>query len=277
MLLVLATSARADEASGLDRWVPALAVYSAINLQHQENLADSPQRAREVDDQLKVYAAMEGHLELMAPALFESYGAPRLFVRGGAGRAWDTVQLSAENKPGDPEEIPLAGTGAPPPIQGVVRTGTGIRSQFSPYFFTAAAGLAFQIPLEERILRIRPSVEYRRGSMEVEGIVSHAISIAGDDFCPCSLGRLLSKEQQDHDMLGMGLELEVDAQRAGPFMVSLYASSQVYRVLTGRKIRTAESGFMDDGTTPLSVRTRTFLDEWAVNAGVGMRFRWLPE
>ena len=66
-------------------------------------------------------------------------------------------------------------------------------------------------------------------------------------------------------------------QSAGQLVISLFASTRAYRVLSGRKLRTSESGFMDDGITPLSVDTRTFLDEWAFNAGVGLRLRWSPE
>ena len=180
--------------------MPAVGFYTAFNLSHQDNLADSPQRTRETGDVLKAYVGVEGHLELMTPRLLEGYGSPRLFVRGGAGRSWDSEDLTAENKPGNPEEI-LLPSGGPPPIEGVVGTGTGIRTMFSPYFYTASAGVAFTIPLEERTLRIKPSVEYRRGSVEIEGVVSHAISIAGDENCPCSLGKLLSKEQQGGSFL----------------------------------------------------------------------------
>lgn len=275
-ILLVSVQVAAEEASDLERWVPALGFYTALNLSHQEDLADSPQRTRVVGDNLKAFVAVQGHLELMTPRLLDSYGQPRLFVRGGAGRSWDSEELSAENKPGNPAEVPLP-AGGPPPIEGVIGTGTGVRSIFSPYFYTASAGVAFTIPLEERTLRIKPSVEYRRGSMEIEGIVSHAISIRDNGSCRCSLGKLLSKEQQDHDMLGFGLEAELDAQRAGPMLVSFFASSQAYRVLSGRKLRTAESGFLDDGVTPLSLRTRVFLDEWSFSVGVGMRFRWSPE
>jgi hypothetical protein len=257
-------------------WVPALGVYSSINIHNADALAESPQRGLEKEDFLKTFVGLEGHLELMSPVLFSGLGEPRAFVRAGAGRTWDSRHLTAEGKPGRPV-VNLLPNGGQPPLPGVSGQGTGVRTQFSPYFYTASAGLAFTIPLGERDLRIKPSMEYRHGSTEIEGLVSNAISIADDGNCPCSLGFLSTNEQKDYDMLGPGLELEIDAQRAGSFMISLFASTQAYRVLNGRKLRAATSGFLDDGTTPLSMRSRVFLDEWRINAGVGLRLRWLPE
>jgi hypothetical protein len=265
-----------SDASHADDWVPALGVYSSINIHNADGLAESPQRGLEKEDFLKVFAALEGHLELMSPVFYSGLGDPRVFVRAGAGRSWDSRHLTAEGKPGRPM-VNLLPNGGQPPLPGVTGQGTGVRTQFSPYFYTAAAGLAFSIPLEERSLRIKPSIEYRHGSTEIEGLVSNAISIADDGNCPCSLGFLSTNEQKDYDMLGAGLELEVDAQRAGSFMISLFASTQAYRVLSGRKIRASTSGFLDDGVTPLSMRSRVFLDEWRFSAGVGLRLRWLPE
>lgn len=276
LLLLPALRVVAQAQPEVDRWVPALGVYSSLNLQQIENLAESPQRVRKDGDEFKNYVSMEGHLELMSPALFDDFGHPRLFVRAGAGRSWDSRHLTAENKPGRPV-VNLLPNGGQPPLPGVTGQGTGIRTQFSPYFYTASAGLVFTIPLEERALRLKPSVEFRYGSFEIEGIVSHAISIADDGNCPCETGRLVSNEEKDHTMLGAGLELELDTQRAGPVMISLFAGSQAYRVLSGRKLKTAASGFLDDGTTPLDLRARSFLDEWAFNVGVGLRLRWLPE
>ena len=261
---------------GAERWLPALGVASALNLHSVEGLAESPQRTRADGEHLKVFAGMEGHLELLSPVLFSGFGYPRLFVRGGAGRLWDSVHLTAEGKPGEPR-VNLLPNGNQPPVPGVVGQGTGVRTEFSPYFYTASAGLVFTLPLDERDLRLKPSVEYRRGSTQIEGLVGDAVSIAGDPNCPCALGLVDRKEQLPHDMLGAGLELEVDTQRAGSVMLSLFVSTQAYRVLTGRKLKVAGSGFLDDGITPLDLRARTFLDEWSFRAGVGLRLRWLPE
>lgn len=265
-----------DGPRGAARWLPALGIASVLNLQSIEGLAESPQRARADDEHLKVFAGMEGHLELASPVLFSGFGSPRLFVRGGAGRQWDSVHLTAEGKPGQPR-VNLLPNGNQPPVPGVSGQGTGVRTEFSPYFYTASAGLVFTLPFAERDLRLKPSIEYRRGAVEIEALVSDAVSIAGDPNCPCLLGLLGRKDQQDHDMLGAGLELEVDTQRAGSVMLSLFISTQAYRVLTGRKLKVAASGFYDDGTTPLDLRARTFLDEWSFRAGVGLRLRWLPE
>lgn len=266
----------AEGPRGAERWLPAVGVYSALNLHKVEGFAESPQRGSANEEHLKVFAAMEGQFELASPALFSGFGHPRVFLRGGVGRQWDALHLTAEGKPGKPV-VGLLESGGQPPVAGVAGQGTGVRTEFAPYFYTASAGLVFTIPLAERDLRLKPSIEYRRGGTQIEGLVSHPVSIADDDNCPCLLGLLSRKVQLDHDMLGGGLELEVDTQRAGPLMISLFASTQAYRVLTGRKLKVAASGFLEDGVTPLDLRARTFLDEWSFRVGVGLRLRWLPE
>ena len=76
---------------------------------------------------------------------------------------------------------------------------------------------------------------------------------------------------------GGGIEIEVDTVRTGPFLVSVFTSTQAYRTLSGRKLRTTATGDFDDGVTPIDVSSRVYLDEWSFSGGVGVRLRWNPE
>jgi hypothetical protein len=260
-----------------ERWVPALGVYSSIGFHKIEGLVDSTRRGPTDDEDLDTHVRMEGHIELMSPALFSRLAKPRLFLRGGAGRAWDSRHDTAKEGDPGPAVIPEVPGNIPPPLAAVTGQGSSTRTQFKPYFYTLSGGLAFSFPLGEQTLRLKPSVEYRYTAVEIEGVITDVLSIDDSGNCPCSVGRLSTKEQNDLHFLGGGLEIELDTVRTGPFLVSIFTSAQAYRTLSGRKLRTRASGFFDDGVTPIDVSSRVFLDEWSFSGGVGVRLRWLPE
>ena len=113
------------------------------------------------------------------------------------------------------------------------------------------------------------------------------------------------------DGLGPGLEVEMDTWMAGPFMLSLYISGQAYYALGDTKIDNRGAGRFEDcddqdGGNLARLCQRTFdfpsqqvdpsnlnasgvgfndiwgdfkfeIDPWSYQAGVGVRFRALPE
>jgi hypothetical protein len=260
-----------------ERWVPALGVYSAIGFHKVEGLVDSTRRGPTDDEDLDTHVRMEGHIELLSPALFSSLAEPRLFMRAGAGRAWDSRHDTAKEGDPGPAVIPTVPGNIPPPLAAVTGQGSSTRTQFKPYFYTLSTGLAFSFPLGEHTLRVKPSIEYRYTAVEIEGVITDVLSIADDGNCPCSIGRLSTKNQNDLHFLGGGIEIEVDTVRTGPFLVSVFTSTQAYRTLSGRKLRTTATGVFDDGVTPIDVSSRVYLDEWSFSGGVGVRLRWNPE
>ena len=260
-----------------ERWVPALGFYSSIGFHKTEGLVESTLRGPTDGEDLDTHIRLEGHLELMSPALFAHVAEPRLFVRGGAGRAWDARHDTAKEGDPGPAVIPVVPGNIPPPLAAVTGQGSSARGQFKPYFYTLSAGLAFSFPLGERTLRVKPSAEYRYTAFEIEGVITDVLSIDSSGNCPCAVGRLSTKEQKDLHMLGGGLEVELDTVRTGPFIVSLFTSFRAYRVFSGRKLRTMTAGVFDDGLSPIDVSARVFLDEWSLGGGVGVRLRWLPD
>jgi hypothetical protein len=282
LILVWAPVAHAQEdpfapSDETQRWVPSIGFFIPVAFHKVEAKVDSSVRGPVDGEDLNAHMRMIGELELMTPRLFEGLGDPRVFIRAGAGRAWDTRHQTA--KEGDPGKVvfPFIPGGLEPPIPGIKGQGSATRVTFAPYLYTAAFGLAFSVAIGEQTLRIKPSMEWRHSSTEIEGLITSVISDANDDVCPCSTGRLNTQDEKDYDALGVGLEFELDTVRTGPFMLSLFTSGQGYRMLNGRKLRTSASGLYDDGFTPIDVQSRVILDEWSFSWGLGVRMRWIPE
>ena len=77
--------------------------------------------------------------------------------------------------------------------------------------------------------------------------------------------------------LGPGLELELDAGRAGPLMASVYTSGQAYHVLGDREFNVLGVGEFDVGGGSVEQLSTYELDPWQYRFAVGLRFRWMPE
>ena len=146
--------------------------------------------------------------------------------------------------------------------------------------FNAGLGTALEFAVGERTLRLRPSVEYRFDELGYRLRLSDAESLVLDGNCPCGIAQLSTREQQSFHLLGPGLELEMDAARAGPLMLTLFASFRGYRVLSERKERLRLSGVYTPsipGAEPLTAEAKFDREPWTFQGGVGLRFRWLPE
>ena len=79
-----------------------------------------------------------------------------------------------------------------------------------------------------RVLRIKPSFDYLRQEIEFEGRANRAIQIAGNEAAasvpPQGLrglppALLLRARDRIQHGIGGGLELEVDTQQVGPFLL----------------------------------------------------------
>jgi hypothetical protein len=275
LLCAVASPAAAEPPPESERWVPALGVSSGALIQKSDGNLDSNATGFLRDDVLALYPFLEGNLELMSPALLSGSVQPRLFVRGGVGMSWDALHRNPKQGDPGPLLIPNIGTVSLEAVQG---RGAETRSQAKPLFYTASAGVALSLPFdEERALRLKSSVEYRYGATEIEAVLSDAQSINDDEVCPCRLGRLQATDEKDQHALGMGVELELDAARLGPFLLAVHVGGQARRLMDGRKLRVSATGFYDDGVTPIDITSETQLERWNFQVGVGLRFRWLPE
>ena len=92
----------------------------------------------------------------------------------------------------------------------------------------AGIGVAFSVPLGERSLMVRPSVDYFRQWFEVSGEVATLEEVAPDDL----VERRVSGSADDaYDAVGPRLALDVFVVQRGPIRISLYAQTQFYFIL----------------------------------------------
>lgn len=241
-------------------------------------------------------AALVGlSLELMTPGLAGALGRPRLFAHADGSLAFlFERKLAGTGKPG------AMGLPPPPQVTGIrtnlseeTISGQGNRtfSELQTGIFTAGAGVAFTVTPFRRTLRIKPSFEYLRQEIEFTGLANRAIQIRGDNFVrPDGLEdfRLLSfsaQETQIQHGIGGGLELEVDTQPLGPFLLSVFANAHAYHILGDLDVTLcSDQNQIGPSFSPDACETgvgervtwRFEPEDFAWRGGVGLRFRFVP-
>jgi len=257
---------------------------------------DEPIRPSASGDDLMVTPYVGATLELMTPGLTSVPGRPRVFLHGDAAVSFSlTRNVAKEGIPGamvDPEQ---------PLIDELLIDGQGstTSAEVKPLVFSAGAGIAFTIDAWGRRMRIKPSFEYLREEIEVNGVVNRAIQTdtgttgtpANNDpdlpVVPAKNSEFLfvelrgSKTQAFHG-IGPGLEFEVDIARGGPFMLTMFFSGQAYRTLGDTKVEiVSQQTYSDPALTPdpqtLNAAWTFEKTPWIYRGSMGLRFRWLPE
>jgi hypothetical protein len=229
------------------------------------------------DEDANVLPMVVGSFEVMTPRLVEGLAQPRLFAHVDLALAFGTDRR-------------LAGVRAPeafaapkpiinfPDIQEDTVVGQGSRANLKTgdLVVSAGAGVAFAAKALGRNLRVKPSLEYIRQPVEIQGTLHRAVKLE-DIAQPGTLDqfRLISLGAQDSLILngfGGGLELEADTSRVGPLMLSVFCQGRGYYFPKSLNETRAVSNSFGETTT------WTFqLDPWAWRGAVGLRFRWLPE
>lgn len=206
-------------------------------------------------------------------------GEPAIFARGGidfsiAG-SWNVAKEGSAGK----VEVPRTPIGGFPSSEGVSGTGTSAVASPDLANYKAALGVSFEFAALDRTLRIRPSIEYRWDSVSYQFRMTDADEISGI-LCPCAIAALSQQKHSTYHSIGPGLELEMDAVRAGSIMVSLFVSGQAYHLLGNEKTSFSLSGLYNPSLPaqePVTANTTFERDPWSFQAGLGLRFRWLPE
>lgn len=275
------------ELRGDDRWLPGVSAFGGVITQDAKATVDSTARGFHKGDALAVFAHVGLSAELMTPALVSRLGAPRLFVHGDISLSFDSEESIANE--GDPGtlRIPVIDNnsdGIPdgePPVAGIVGRGSATKAETQPVVYSAGAGLAFTFEAWGRPLRLKPSVEWLYQETEVTGIVGDAEALDGGDQCPCRTALLDPSKTQGFHYLGVGLEVELDAARAGPTMLSVFMAGQGYRALGDRSVDLAASGSYVEPVGPpvqtLSMDSSYDLEPWNFRLIFGLRLRWNPE
>ncbi|MHA7839573.1 MAG: hypothetical protein ACX98W_19085 [bacterium] len=292
----------------VDGWTPAASVWGGfLFTEMQSNLVSSdvlgpaafspPELEQPIQppgdgEDLQPAPFIGGSLELMTPALIEDLpGRPRLFVHGGATANFAqeddlTRRLDARPELSIPASLLTGPNDTAPnlPAENILGQGSRATVRIEPLAFSAGIGIALEVPVFDRIVRIKPSVEYFSYEVEASGIVNRAVAVTSGGSEPNELSdfrRILLeyKRTKRFHGIGPGLEIESDVARLGPFVTSVYATGRLYSILGGRQID--QIAFNDSASDPQAqqenVRSSTEVDRWAYRAGVGLRLHWAPE
>lgn len=248
------------------------------------------------DSDTTTAALVKLSLELMTPRLAEGLASPRLFAHADGSLAFAFERkLAGVGKPGalGLPPAPASGVGLSAVLTEETITGQGNRvlSELQTGVFTAGAGVAFTVKPFGRVLRIKPSFDYLRQEIEFTGVATRAIQIRGSNsFRPNGLEdfRLLSfsaRETRIQHGIGGGLELEVDTQPIGPFLLSVFAGARVYHILGDLDVNLcSDQNLIGPSFSPDACETgvgekvtwRFEPDNLAWLGGVGLRFRLVP-
>jgi hypothetical protein len=297
------------------RWVPAFSIYSGVLLQNAEGAVfsggiEGPCAIRDTNfdtlhcerqirptippvgrneepppiefvtttgDDLMVAPFVAGSLELMTPGLTSVPGRPRLFVHADAAASFSfTRDLAKESFAGEFEVAPNVDF---PNEQTILGQGSTLTAEVKPLLISAGTGVAFTVDAWDRRLRIKPSVEYLREEIEVTGVVKRQVYDGSvevpttEDFPDGFRAIELSGSKKDvFHGLGPGLEIEADAGRAGPLVLAVYVAGQAYAFLGDLEMEFSDTNEFDETAT-----WRFEKERWGYRAGVGLRFRWVPE
>ncbi len=231
-----------------------------------------------IDDDLLVTPFVLGSVEIMTPGLQFLPTRPRFFVRGDAGGSFAfTRDIAREGEPGN-LEIPEPRPNEPvfaPEIRG---QGSTTKAEVKPFIVSAGAGIAFTLQWGERRIRVKPSVEYLREEIEITGIVNSAIPLTNPlmgSQDPENEYRLISLNDSTEEVyhgLGPGLEIEMDTMRTGPFVLAVYISGQAYNFFGDLQTDLSDQNEFNERAEWSFEKER-----WGYRAGVGLRFRFLPE
>ncbi len=273
----------------LSRWVPSFALLTGMNAQRTEGgllTGDvlGPQHATAEpqilsDTPPNPHARMMtpfvgGSIELMTPAWVSLPGRPRAYshvdISFGFGPEYRIPKIrdpgSFRNSPGSVSFT--EGT--------ILGQGGQTAAEVEPLLVAAGAGFAFTLEAWDRALRIKPSLEYLREEIEIRGVVRRVViqqtpagSVNPPDFRHITL---TAKKTQVYHGLGPGIELELDARRSGPFVLSLFIGAKAWAFLDNEKQVVIATNEFGEHAVFEFLKNR-----WAFAGSLGLRFRWVPE
>ena len=212
-------------------------------------------------------------LELMTPAWINLPNEPRAFVHADASYSFaPEYNLPAIGNPGP---FSRAGTQQGPLHQpSILGQGGRTTASVKPLLVSAGAGIAFTFHTGDRVLRVKPSVEYLREEVTVNGLVRRAARNANpasslDDFRTINL---TAHGSYVYHGLGPGLEVELETGRAGPFVLALYIGARAWSFFDNEK-RVLQGVNEDEETATFTFKK----NDWAYSGNLGLRFRFVPE
>ena len=290
------SSARGDELAAGDarsraleageRWVPGLSLFGMGMIQKRNGSVESVERGEHSGSTRAVFAILGLSAELSTPELTWAPADPRLFVHADAALSFDTEEAVVNE--GDPGEIKIQSVpgSAVVPLEGATGRGSATRIETQSPVVSAGLGLAFELAVWDRSVRIKPSVEWEWQQDRIRQLFGDAESngpVPGACDPSCRTVNIDATLTQGFHSLGPGLEIEVESARIGATVLTLYASGRAYHLLGSRGFDLQGVGFWEtdgvpDPTRAPSTVTSTYeRDPWHFSIGVGLRFLWRPE
>lgn len=294
-----------------DRWIPSLALEGGMSFQDWEaDVASQVCRGCAFSDPLAVPETLQPggagddrdstafigiQLELMSPQI-PIPGSPRFFIGGEIaptfGNERDVVSRGQPGPIGSPSTNDQARFGDN------IATGQGskVTMKRDELTFGLYAGMAFPFELFGRELEIRPSLNWTRFDVELDGFVSDAdcavVTFGGITSTQCNSPgppvppgflrqtQIRTSTDETFDGIGPGLHLEMKAGRVGPLGTTVFAGARVFRLLGEKdvEIRSGPTTVSDQlGTDQTTARFGYEVDDWIYRFGVGVRLQWLGD
>jgi hypothetical protein len=274
----------------LHRWVPSFALLAGANAQNAEGFLETsdvlgpnlpsaaepkilPDAPR--SESTRMMTPFVGvSMELMTPAWTSLPGRPRAHARVDVNYAFGPkYNIPTIGDPGTFTTSPRVTSVIEERIHGQGGKATAL---VKPLLITAGAGFAVTLKAWDRVLRIKPSVEYVREEIKLSGVVRRAVAqvVSGPTVDPPYFRHitLTGRDTKVYHGLGPGLELELDTRRAGPFVLSLFLGAKAWAFLNDEKqVVLAENEWGESALFELQK------DRWAFGGNIGLRFRWVPE
>ena len=286
----------------IERWVPALSASLGMMMQRAElefessdlqlpffldpgnqRVVRAPGSGRDL-----LFAPMaRASVELMTPGLLHVPflpaiavpGRPRLFVHADAAASFAQKYDLAKNGKIDKMTLPDRRNNQPVEDASNI-TGQGSRGQakIDTLVWSAGAGVALSFDIFERRVRIKPSFEWMREKVSVNGATHRAvkkirITLVREDFRFIVLDASKSKV---FNGIGAGLEIELESRRTGPFVLSTFMGARVHRFMGNLDIDLEDTKTNEYGNDEWSEFHYTH-KRWSYQGFVGIRMRFVPE
>lgn len=268
-----------------DRWRPGASLMAGARVIPVDEASISSLRGDFDGEGNRVYGLLGFALELRSPAVADSLYAPRIFARGGVAALFDQEDRVVNDGAPGPLVVPFidndndgvrdfdAG------LATVSGQGSGSGAKTVSPSFSAGLGLDFEFEAGDRVVHIRPSVEWIWERERVKAVVGLAESTGANPAacspeCRTAFGS--ADQVEDFHLVGPGFEVEVESGRVGPFMSSVFVQTQAFYV-TDRKASVQGFATWDDGSGSEAFAGRYERGRWDYRFGFGFRMDWLPE
>lgn len=280
------------------RWIPSLALQTGFLAEQRQGESETVERGMQSGDSSFLFGHFGASVGLATPELPWMPIPTRFFVRADVSGSVDEKEsLATESNPGNP----LLDVGANlegGPVDGILGTGTTLRVQAEPLILSGGTGFSFETRVGDRAVRIKPSAEwmYQRDELALRFADIESVGPNPDVCQPCRATSIDVQTTKGFHSVGPGIEVDVDAGRAGAFSFSVFTQFRALRILGDREAALEGTGSwftrtVDrvDGQTVITsispdtsradttATARYRREPWSYFAAAGVRIFWDPE